>query len=106
MSNERYWITKKAVPTAATREGRAANVGSENTTPPQRPGTEAAGFAVGMSTVMGMVLDRRGTTHRSEWVARIVTTGYAGRPGRLSLFQKSEGMRAQGRKKRSALPLL
>jgi len=39
---------------------------------------------VGVPTGNGMVKIRGGTTHRSEWVARIVTTGFAGRPGRLA----------------------
>jgi len=49
-------------------------------------------------TGVGMMLDRGATTHRSEWVARIVTTGFAGRPGRLSRERGDEGAgREKGR---------
>ena len=50
-----------------------------------------------------MVQDRRGTTHRSEWVARIVTTGCTRRPGRRESSGLCRGRRPGEPRRRTGL---
>jgi len=96
-----YWTLRRRTVAAVMEESSGAHDARARHTTDTVPGPAGSPGFSGIPTGVGMVLDRRGTTHRSEWVARIVTTGFAGRPGRLSRERGDEGT---GRKKRSALP--
>ena len=68
---------------ANTEDSSSAHDARVTDTAPGKPGSPT-GSVFGFPTGNGMVKNRGGTTHRSEWVARIVTTGFAGRPGCLT----------------------
>src|SRR5438552_7412361 len=92
----RYWMTER--PTAPA-VGTATNPPGDDTRTP-RATPPLAGPGLINSDCCMVRVRRGGTTHRGEWVARIVTTGFAGRPGRLVQWARA---RACGREMSAVL---